>query len=263
SNITGTANIDLQDPTTLTANVTLNGANVTFESTVDDDGSSATGSQLTINGTGTTKFSGVVGGVHAIDSLNIAPTGNTVITTTSITTGGNTQTYNNPVTLTMDTSLSDTGSGLFFNNTVDSDADATPRSLTLTTSGSPAAVQFSGGAVGGGPKLHNLTISNTRTLTLAPPANPFLPGALLQNGAGSVSTAGSITTNSGTVTFSTAVTLTGAVALSTTGGATAGANINFNTTVDGGGGLTATSGTATVSFGAAVGSSTPLANLTV
>ena len=49
------------------------------------------------------------------------------------------QTYENPVTLTADTILSDSANGkIWFQSTVDSDALLTPRSLTVNTGGTDA-----------------------------------------------------------------------------------------------------------------------------
>ncbi|MBD1898249.1 CHAT domain-containing protein [Coleofasciculus sp. FACHB-129] len=111
---------------------------------------------------------------------------------------------------------------------------------------------------------NNLTITNGGKLTIAPNADIILGGAFLQNGSGSVATASNITAENG-ISFTSAVTLTGADIAFKTGTGTG--NITFNSTLNGtnpgGQNLTLEAGNGTIQFKNAVGTTTPLGNLTI
>jgi Concanavalin A-like lectin/glucanases superfamily/PKD domain/Matrixin len=132
--VTTTGSQTYSGPVTLGTSVTLNSGtgNVTFGSTVSGTYT------LTINSSGTTTFSGDVGGTTPLAQLVTDPLGTTVLHAGVSTTGD--QTFNDPVQLTADVTLTDTGTGVVFAQTVDG-----PFRLTIKT---PGVTTF-GGAVGG------------------------------------------------------------------------------------------------------------------
>jgi len=125
-------------------------------------------------------------------------------------------------------------------------------------------VQATGGAINVNAPVNTtaggtVTFTNTGLLTIAAAADMLLDGAFTQNGTGAVSLAGDITTTNDVIDFASAVTLTGNVAL-----ASAGANIHFDSTLDGTFGLTLNAGsTGNILFDAAVGAGTQLGALLV
>ena len=114
--------------------VDVGGDNIAFVGAVDG------GNSLTVNTSGSTTFGGAVGSTVALTSLmtddSAAPTsqrgGVTHLNGGSVRTTG-AQTYGDAVTLGANTVLSSTGSGTITFNAVNS--DATPRTLTVNTSG--------------------------------------------------------------------------------------------------------------------------------
>ena len=143
----------------LTDNVTLTGGDVFFAGTINDDGDGGTGSSLVVNASGVTRFEGEVGGLSPIDSLRTDALGHSEINA-DITAAGNTITFNDPVVLTNSVSLTDTGTtGIRFNDTVDSEADA---QHSLTGTATNGSINFSGDIGNGGAgdqSLGTLTIT--------------------------------------------------------------------------------------------------------
>src|SRR5262249_5763245 len=135
-------------------------ADLTFAttSTIDDPTGQVGTAGLTVNGTNTATFAGVVGGSVAISSLTNDAGGTTVLSrnvSTATNSGGTTtgsQTYNDVVSLGAGVTLS--GLNVTFATTLDS-LDSTPRSLTVNTTGS--GVTTFGGGVGGTFALASLT----------------------------------------------------------------------------------------------------------
>ena len=202
---------------TLGVNTTLKGSAITFNSTID--GTHA----LTTNTAGATTFDGVIGGTTALASLTTDASGSAFIDTSAITTTG-TQTYNNAVTLGVDTTLASTGN-ITFGSTLNG-----AHALTVDTSGTTT---FSG-AVGGTTALASLTT----------------------DAAGTTDIDTSAITTAGAQTYNNAVTLGADTTLTSSGSG----NITFGSTVDGAHGLsTQTSGTTI--FDGAVGGTTALSNL--
>jgi hypothetical protein len=209
-------------------NVTLGAAATQFTSAAGPItfGGTLTGaSAVTVNNPGVTTF---LGGVNVTSITTDAP-GRTDINGGTVTTTGD-QTYNDPVTLTANTVL--TGANVTFAQTVNSDAAATPRALTVNASG---ATVF-GGAVGTTFALASLTTD--------------APGTTAVNG-GAVVTAGA-------QAYSDPVTV-GAAATQFT--STGNAAITFGSTLNGASAVTVTTGGLTT-FAGAVGNATPLTSLT-
>ncbi|MBP88656.1 MAG: hypothetical protein CMJ64_18400 [Planctomycetaceae bacterium] len=143
----------------LTNNVTLTGEDVVFAGMINDDGDGSTGSSLIVNASGLTLFGGEVGGVNPLDSLRTDAAGHSEINA-DITASGNTITFHDPVMLANSVSLTDTGTtGIRFNDTVDSAADA-HHSLTATaTNGSITFSGDVGDGAAGDQSLGSLTVT--------------------------------------------------------------------------------------------------------
>ena len=143
------------DAVTLAANATLassGNGNITFGATLDSD---ATARTLAVNTGGRTRFAGNVGGAHALASLTSDAPGTLEINANVTTTGA--QTYNEALVLTGDAVLTSTAAGdISFARTIDSDADATPRALTVNTAGRTIFT----GLVGDTARLAALTTDN-------------------------------------------------------------------------------------------------------
>jgi mucin-19 len=150
--ITTTGAQTFNDAVTLGADTTLTGVGVTLASTLVSSG--ANNRSLTINDSGTTTLGSAVGSATALEKLSSLTTdaaGTTAINGGSITTTG-TQTFNDAVTLGLDTTLS--GVGITLGSTVKS--DGTNRSLAINDSGATTL----GGAIGSataGEKLSSIT----------------------------------------------------------------------------------------------------------
>ncbi len=95
-NITSNAgSITFNNAVVLTGNKTVTATAVTFNSTVDGDGSAR---DLTVNSAGTTTFNGQVGMTSPLKKLTTDAPGTTVIATANVVTTDD-QTYNDPLTL--------------------------------------------------------------------------------------------------------------------------------------------------------------------
>ena len=203
-----------------------------FTGTVDAAAAGVQG--LTVNaGTGAVTFGATVGGSKALASLTVTGTGPTTLDGNVTTTG--TQSYGGPVTLGATDTLTTTNSAVDFAGTLDA---ATAGVQGLTVSAGTGAVTF-GATVGASQALASLLVTGTGPATLD----------------GNVSTAGA-------QSYSGPVTLGATDTLTTTNSA-----VDFAGTVDaattGVQGLAVSAGTGAVTFGAAVGASRTLANLTV
>jgi hypothetical protein len=146
----------------LTANTTLNGVNISFDSTVD--GTTAGTQGLTINASGTTTFGdGVgddkVGGVTSLVFLTTDAAGSTVLKTTSVTTSGD-QTYHDAVVLASNSVTANTtlnGVNVSFDSTLDGTVAGT-QGLTINASGTTTFGDGTGDdKVGGATSLAFLT----------------------------------------------------------------------------------------------------------
>jgi len=136
--------------------ITAGSGNAAFQGSVDamyGEGGPVSAS-LVVNSAGTTRFESPVGQQYPIDSLTTDATGTTEINA-DITTGGTaglpaTQTYNDPVVLTNNATLTDHGTtGIFFNSTVGGDGEG-PWNLRVETTAGAAEVQFNDAVTFGG-----------------------------------------------------------------------------------------------------------------
>ena len=228
-NISSGAGQTYNNAVTLGSTVTLvdsGSGTILFSSTVDatTDG----GQGLTARTNGTTEFDAAVGGIHPLTSLDLkgyssAGSGSTLLGAGSVTTKAGGQTYENPLTLSQNTTVSDTTSGnIGFNQTVDSEANKrwTLEADTLGTT-------TFGGAVGAA-------------------LNGEL-GALTTDAAGNTVINADVTTTAGQ-TYNDPVTLGGAGTLRTLSGV----NVDFAGTVTGSGKSLTVNDSGTTTFGGAV-----------
>ena len=247
---------------------TLAASALTFGSTLDGLGG------LDADVAGTTTFSGVVGGTTSLASIDTDAAGTTVINA-SVRTSGGTMTFNDPVSLTGATTLTDTsGTGVTFNNTVDGAQD-----LTLAVTGTTSF----NAAVGGNTPIGDgtgaaLTINSNGTTTFASTL-ATASGITQADAAGTLTFRDSVTIATGntSTTFNANVvldglTFTGEGALSFGNAATdqvtlssgpvtiatSNDDVTFQAEVDGAQDLVVNAGTGTTSFNAAVGGTTPL-----
>ncbi|MHC4875468.1 MAG: beta strand repeat-containing protein [Planctomycetota bacterium] len=119
--ITAAGDITLNDAVTLIDDSTLNATNVTFGSTLDDDGNAGTGSNFEVNASGTTRFAGPIGGTNALESVTTDAPGTTELSSVvNVTTG--TITFNDAVLLTESIQVNaGAGGAVAFNSTIDSE----------------------------------------------------------------------------------------------------------------------------------------------
>jgi filamentous hemagglutinin family protein len=139
---TGAGNITLDGALELAGDLVVEAGtgNVTFLGTIDSEGDTI--SDLTVNSSGTTRFSDTVGGTRPIGQLTTDAGGTTEVNANIITSGGSeaTQIYNDPVVLTNDATLTDYGTtGIFFNSTVTGDG---VESWNLGVTASEGEIQF-------------------------------------------------------------------------------------------------------------------------
>ncbi|MES1189995.1 MAG: YDG domain-containing protein [Steroidobacter sp.] len=230
------------DAVTVGATTTLSGVDVHFVSTVN--GANA----LTVNDSGTTTFSGIVGGSTPLSSLTTDAAGNTAINTTAVTTSG-AQIYNDAVTLGVDTTL--TGNPVTFNNTVDG-----AHSLSANASG--GALSFNG-TVGGSTPLTSLTATGNTVAA----HDVTTSGTQDYSASGGITLNGALTTTNSDVTITGPTTLGGDVTISTDTGA---GDITFSgatSTINGAHGLTLTAGDGDVVLGGVVGGVNRLTSIAV
>jgi hypothetical protein len=237
---------DFNDDVILGANTTLSVTTLSFEKTVNSD-LAANNRTLTIQpysapfAATTTIFGGAVGDNQALGSLAIlTPIGTTAINGGTVTTtGSQTYSYNNNVTLGENTTLN--GTTLNFSGTVSGGGN----NLMLNNSGAATL----GGALSG---VNTLTASGSGNLV----ANNAISAGSLNDSETTALNGGTVTTV-GAQAYNQNVTLAAATTLSSSGGA----NITFAKTIDGAQSLAVnTSGNEI--FNGAVGSSTPLTSLT-
>ena len=221
--ITTSGSQTYNDAVTLTANTTLtsnSAGNITFNNTLNG------AKTLALNTSGNNVFNGVVGGTSGLSSITTNTGGGTTINTTGITTSGS-QTYNDAVTLTSNTTLASSAAGnITFNSTLNG-----AKTLALNTSGN----NVFNAIVGGTSALSSIT-TNT-------------------GGGTTINTTG--ITTSGSQTYNDAVTLTS----NTTLASSAVGNITFNGTLNGAYTL-ALNTTGNNVFNAAVGGATALTSVT-
>ena len=277
--ITVDGDVTLNDAVTLTDDSTITATNVTFGSTVDDDGLPGTGSNLVVNADGATLFLGPIGGTNALESLTTDAAGTTQFASVvNVTTG--TITFNDAVLLTENIQVNaGAGGSVTFKSTIDSEAG---EHNTLTISG--GAVTFDGdigNGTSGDQTIGSLDVTTATSVTFGTAADPGEISSVRTDGAINLGSAGPI---AGGVTFGSAaisiettgdairvdgpITLAGASTTLSTG-ATVGGDITFtnNASVDSVSGetnnLTLTAGTGSVFFNEDLGGTVAVGALDV
>ena len=234
------------DPVTLGANATLTSTGsgaLTFAGTLN--GAFA----LTANTAGATVFGGTVGSGAALASLTTDGNGMSAINAGAITTTGN-QTYGDPVVLGANNTLTSTGGNVAFASTVNADAAANNRTLTVNA---PAGSVIFSGNIGNTQPLADLDVT-------AGPSTIVFNAAAAQT----VDVSGQGTN---TVTFNAPVLLAQNLTVTTDGAGSADNSVTFAGPVNADAfsnqrTLTVTSGVGTSTFGP-VGNTEQLGALTV
>ena len=224
--ITTTGFQTYNDPVTIGANTVLNSTaagNITFVTTLNGPFT------LAVNTAGITTFGGPVGGITALNSITTDAAGSTSINGGTVTTFA-TQTYNDPVNLGANTTITSTGAAAAGNVTFNSTVNGA-FALTVNTAG---ATTFNG-AVGNTAALVSLTTD--------------APGSVAINGGAVTTTTFQTYNDAATIGANTIVTSTGA------------GNITFAQTLDGAFNFTANTAGQTI-FNGVVGGITPLTSVT-
>ena len=147
------ATVDFKDNVVLAANTTVTGTTVSFEKTINSD-APATPRALTVNAGGLTTFGGAIGNTAALVSLTTDAQGGLPGEKTVLgggTLSATTVDFKDDVVLAAGTTV--TGTTVSFEKTINSDAPATPRALTVNAGG----VTAFGGAIGNTAVLASLT----------------------------------------------------------------------------------------------------------
>jgi filamentous hemagglutinin family protein len=260
--------------------ITSNNAALSFSSTINTQ--DATQSLNIVGGSGTTTFTGVVGGTTPLNVFSVSAatinqnatvntmgslsyTGTTAINlNANILTSGSTISMTGPVSLGALVSIDSTNSGgtpagasISFSTTLNG---AQSLSVNAGTSGT---ITFTG-AVGGITALSSL---NATGKIIAPVSSVKTTGSLNFSASTAITVSNNITTSGGGITLTGPITLLGAPTFDTTnaGGVAVGANINFSnssTTIDGLVPLILKAGTSgAISIHGEVGGITPLPQL--
>ncbi len=286
---TSTGAISITGPVVLSGPVTMNTSAGNTNILFSGSGTTIDGAQsLTLTaGTGTITLGGAVGNTTPLTSLTATVTGAGSITQSStVRTSTGNVTYSagalgtvgitNNITTTANGAISITGpvsllGNISMNTSAGGGGDISfvgststingPQSLSVT-SGS-GSITF-GGAVGAGSALTSLSATATGAGTITQSSTVRTStGNVTYNSAGTISISGNITTTAnGSISITGPVSLGGPITMDTSAGG--GANISFvgsTSTINGAQVLTLQAGTGIVSFGGAVGGSTPLTNL--
>ncbi len=266
NNITVTSALTFPSPVSFTgtSTITSTNTNIGFNSTVN-------GGQAVIiaGGSGAVTFTGAVGGVIPLTSLNV--TGSTITQSSTaatsgslnytgaislsgnITTSGGTIGMTGAVTLASNividatnSNVAPVGANISFSSTINGSG-----SRTLTLTGGTGGTVLMTGSVGNSTALNTLTVTGS---TITQSSSVVTTGAISYTAPTAINLGGGLST-SGTVGVTGPVLLTGAVAIS-------GSNLSFSSTINNGQTLSLT-GTGTITMSGAVGGITPLTSLTV
>ena len=197
ANITSTGQpISFTGPVVLGANVVIdaNNADISFASTSSINSASSTPFDLTVDaGTDSVMFGNSLGATNPLDSVLV--TGTTGITLTGSIISASGVTLTGPLTLAKNAVVSATTGNISFSDTIDSDLNVPPRTLSVTASA--GTVTFSG------------DVGTTNKV-----------GAISVTSSGDINLNGDVTTTTNAaISISGPVELTNDVTISTTGGA--------------------------------------------
>jgi filamentous hemagglutinin family protein len=252
-----------QGPVTLAGDTqfsSYDNGNLTFFSTVDSDG---TPRSLTVSTSGATIFEGDLGDTHPLANLTVDSNGttqlgaggaNSTIAITTVTTSPNgVVTFNNPTTLAGNTTI--TAQSVTFADTLDSDADASLRNLTITAAS--GMLDFTG------PFTSESLTAGAAAVSFAATGQTHSLGNVIINASGPSSGAAIDLNNSpldiSSATFSSPVILTTDLTINATG------DVDFQSTIDSDSNATVRSLTinspGTTTFGGDIGDTHPLSGL--
>lgn len=172
----------------------ISGGAVSFSGAIDSASGGARG--LVVQTAADTTFSGAIGGVSPLSRLETSLGGTTFLGAGTVATSGSTVVFSDAVVLTADTTITDSGGGVFFESTVDS--DGTNRALTVNTPGG-GTIRFASD-VGLGSALSTLTTTTTGGTTEFGVGDP----ALAVSTTGAIDLGGPVRLNADAVTFSAA-----------------------------------------------------------
>jgi filamentous hemagglutinin family protein len=253
--------LSFSNPVTLSANTTLNGPYIIFYSSIDSD---STPRSLSIVTSSSASFDGNIGSSQPLADFTTNGSGITqlgdggsssAISITTVTTSPDGAiTFQNPTVLGANTTI--TSRSVNFNNTLDSDADGTPRDLTITAA--------SGMLTFDGPfRAESLTAGPAAVFFSATGQTHEL-GNVIINPSGSSASAG-IDLNDPDMNV-TSVIYSGPVILTADVTLTAAGNVDFQSTIDSDSSATERSLTintpGTAIFAGDVGDTHPLSSLT-
>jgi hypothetical protein len=247
----GGAPITLSGSVVLNADVTIDAGNadITFGGTINS--SSSTAKALTVDaGSASVQFNGALGATKALAAITVS--GNTEIQLGgNITTANGLVTFNAPVTLNRNVTIATGSGGVVFgaasDNGVDSDSSSTPRQLTVTGTG---AVTFNGEVGDNFPLAGMVVSSGTNLITFD---NDLVVS--------SRSVTAITTTGNSIVSFTGPVSLAADAVFMTNG-----ANLTFSSTINSSttaNKLDVVTGKGTATFGAAIGATTALDDVTI
>ena len=222
--------IGFAGPVTLSGDVALGtgGGNIDFANTLNGNRNIA----LTA-GSGDISFRSAVGGANRLGAMTINSARD--VTVNNLTAGSLRQVAGSGTTT--------------FNGVLDTDGGS-----GIDLDGNAFAINAGAIASNGG----GMRITNAGNLSFGATADLDLDGAFAQDGAGGVSLAGNIATTGDVISFASAVTLIGTTTLNSAGG-----DITFADTIDGGQNLSLAAGAGDIAFQAAAGGVNRLGALTI
>lgn len=227
-------NISFATPVSLSGATTMNtsagSTNITFSSTID--GGNSLG--LNLGSGGQLLFSGNVGGTTRLGAITI--TNASTVTAQNITAASISQ-----VAGTTSTSIANLNTNAVGGISLTGPAISINGNVITTNSGP-------------------VTITNSGLFTYAGGSSTSISGAFHQAGLGTSLISGTLLTTNTAITFDTAVNLSGATSISSGAGA---GTLTFTAAINGGFDLSLLAGSGNIVFGSALGSTTPLGNVTV
>ena len=204
ANITSTGQpISFTGPVVLGANVAIdaNNADISFASTSSINSASSTPFDLTVDaGTDSVLFGNSLGATNPLDSVLV--TGTTGITLTGSIISNSGVTLTGPLTLAKNAVVSATTGNISFSDTIDSDLNVPPRTLSVTASA--GTVTFSGD-VGTTNKLGAISVSSSGNINIDGNFTTTTNAAISISGPVELTNDVTISTNGGALTVAGAI----------------------------------------------------------
>ena len=204
ANITSTGQpISFTGPVVLGANVVIdaNNADISFASTSSINSASSTPFDLTVDaGTDSVLFGNSLGATNPLDSVLV--TGTTGITLTGSIISNSGVTLTGPLTLAKNAVVSATTGNISFSDTIDSDLNVPPRTLSVTASA--GTVTFSGD-VGTTNKVGAISVTSSGDINLNGDVTTTTNAAISISGPVELTNDMTISTNGGALTVAGAI----------------------------------------------------------